>query len=113
MTVTGLGYARFFVNAFAGVEGSWVKSSKFYPFSMMKDLWQQQELTISGNRAGMPMPLMPISNVSIRLSSGCLSIKISVSAVKRSMRFSNWVIANLASLSTAFGVSDVAVSACR
>jgi len=29
MTVTGLGYARFFVDVFTGIEGSWVKSCKF------------------------------------------------------------------------------------
>ena len=52
MTVTGLGYARFFVNAFAGVEGSWVKSSKFHPFPMGKVWRQQQELAHERNGTG-------------------------------------------------------------
>ena len=39
MTITGLGYARFFVDAFTGIEGSWVKSCKFYPFSMGQVWW--------------------------------------------------------------------------
>ena len=52
MTITGLGYARFFVNAFTGVEGSWVKSSKFYPFSMGKVWRQQQQFAHERNGAG-------------------------------------------------------------
>jgi len=61
----------------------------------------------------LPMPLMPISKARIRSRSGYLPIKISAPAVKLSMRFSNWAIASLTSLSIAFGVSYVAVSACR
>ncbi len=59
------------------------------------------------------MPLMPVSNASARLSSGYWPIKASASAVRRSMRFPNWAVARLASFSTAFGVSWVAVSVCR
>ena len=57
------------------------------------------------------IPLMPTSSPITRLSSGCFSIQATASAVRESIRFSSWEMASLASRSTAFGVSWVAVSA--
>ncbi len=59
------------------------------------------------------MPLIPINKSSIRLSSGCFSIKTKAAAVSWVRRFSNWLLASLASLSTDFGVSTVTVRACN
>src|SRR5450759_1508284 len=52
MTVTSLGYTRFFVNTFTGVESPWVKSGKFYPFSMCKVWRQQQQFATERNGTG-------------------------------------------------------------
>ena len=52
MMVTSLGYTRFFVNTFTGVESPWVKTRKFYPFSIRKVWRQQQQFAHEHNGAG-------------------------------------------------------------
>ena len=52
MTVTSLGYTRFFVNTLTGVESPWVKTRKLHPFPMGKVWRQQQELAHERNGTG-------------------------------------------------------------
>ena len=59
------------------------------------------------------IPLMPTGNTKTLASSGCLLINARAWAAKASIRFSNWLMASLASRSTALGVSPVATKACK
>ena len=52
MAVAGLGQARLFVDAFAGIEGARIEAGELHPFPMGKAWRQQQEFAHERDGAG-------------------------------------------------------------
>src|SRR4030065_740834 len=53
MAVAGLGYARFFMDAFAGIEGARIEAGELHPLAVGKPLRQQQQLAHQSDGAGL------------------------------------------------------------